>query len=216
MILYGSSLSPYVRKVIAYGSEKGIEFDIQPVGPGDPNPEFRKASPFGKMPGLADGDYYLADSSAIIHYLEAKHPEPALIPSDPELRGKCIWFEEFADTILAGCGAKMFFNRVVAPLFLKRQGDLAVADAAEREELPKVLDYIESVAPDGEGYLVGDTLTLADIAVAGPFANLQHLKVEIDPARWPKTVGFTKRILMRPSFAPLVARESAFQAKVAA
>ena len=39
------------------------------------------------MPGFADGDYYLADSSAIIHYLEAKHPDPEMIPADPELRG---------------------------------------------------------------------------------------------------------------------------------
>jgi glutathione S-transferase len=47
----------------------------------------------------------------------------------------------------------MFFNRIVAPVFLKRPGDLAAADAAEREELPRVLDYIESVAPEGRGYL---------------------------------------------------------------
>lgn len=216
MILYGSSLSPFVRKVLAYAGEKGINLDLQPTGIGDPNPEFRKASPFGKMPAFADGDFHLADSSAIIHYLEAKHPEPPLIPADPKLRGKCIWYEEFADTILAGCGAKMFFNRIVAPMFLKRPGDLAAADAAESDELPKVLDYIESVAPEGDGYLVGETLTLADIAVAGPFANLKHLNVQVDPARWPKTAAFTQRILSRPSFAPWIEREAAFLEKAAA
>jgi glutathione S-transferase len=216
MILYGSSLSPFVRKVLAYAGEKGIELDLQPTGIADPNPEFRKASPLGKMPGFSDGDFHLADSSAIIHYLEAKHPDPEMIPADPQLRGKTIWYEEFADTILAGCGAKMFFNRIVAPMFLKREGDLAAADLAEREELPKCLDYIESVAPDGEGYLVGDALTLADIAVAGPFANLKHLNVEIDAGRWPKTAAFTKRILSRPSFAPWIEREAAFLEKAAA
>ena len=216
MILYGSSMSPYVRKVLAYAGEKGIELDSQPLGIGDRSPDFRAASPFGKMPALSDGDFRLADSSAIIHYLEAKHPEPELIPADPQLRGKCIWYEEFADTILSGCGSKMFFNRIVAPVFLKRDGDLAAADAAEREELPKVLDYIESVAPDGDGYLVGDRLTLADIAVAGPFANLRHLKLELDEDRWPKTVAFTRRILARPSFEPWIAREAAFLSKVAA
>ena len=216
MILYGSSMSPYVRKVIAYAGEKGIDLDVQPVGIGDANPDFRKASPFGKMPGFTDGDYCLADSSAIIHYLEAKHPEPEMIPTDPRLRGRCIWFEEFADTILSGCGAKMFFNRIVAPVFLKRAGDLAAADAAERDELPKVLDYIESIAPEDGGYLVGDSLTLADVAVAGPFANLQHLNVELDGERYPKTVAFTRRILSRPSFAPWIAREAAFLEKVAA
>lgn len=216
MILYGSSMSPFVRKVLAYAAEKGIELDLEPIGLGDPNPEFRKASPFGKMPGFADGDYYLADSSAIIHYLEAKHPQPELIPSEPRLRGKCIWYEEFADSILAGCGGKMFLNRIVAPIFLKRPGDLAAADSAERDELPTILDYVESIAPEGDGYLVGGRLTLADIAIASPFANLRHLKVDLDGERWPRTIAFTQRILSRPSFAPWVAKEAAFLEKVAA
>jgi len=215
MILYGSSLSPFVRKVLAYAGEKGIELDVVPVGPGDPNPDFRAASPFGKMPGFADGDYRLADSSAIIHYLEAKHPDPALIPADPKLRGRTIWFDEFADTILASCGAKMFFNRVVAPRFLKRPGDQNVANAAEREELPPILDYLETVVPGEDGYLVGDGLTLADIAVAGPFANLTHLDLELDRKRHGRTFAYVERILARPSFANWIERETAFLAKTA-
>jgi glutathione S-transferase len=215
MILYGSSMSPFVRKVIAFAAEKDIELEVRAIGIGDQDPQFRKASPFGKMPALVDGDYHLADSSAIIHYLEARHPEPEMIPSNPELRGKCLWFEEFADTILSPCGAKMFFNRIVAPIFLKRPGDLAAAETAEKEELPKLLDYLESVIPEGDGYLVGDRLTLADIAIAGPFANLKHVKVGIDPDRWPRTLAFTDRILARESFAPWIARETAFLQKVA-
>lgn len=213
MILYGSSMSPYARKVIAYAAEKGIELDVRPVGIGDQDPEFRKASPFGKMPALVDGDYRLADSSAIIHYLEAKHPAPELIPGEPQLRGMCIWFEEFADTILSSCGSKMFFNRIVAPIFLKRPGDPAVADAAEREELPKLLDYVESVAPDGDGFLLGESLTLADIAVAGPFATFRHTKTQLDASRYPRTAAYVDRILARPSFAPWIERETAFLAR---
>ena len=216
MILYGSSLSPFVRKVLAFATEKGIELDVRPVGPGDQNPDFRAASPFGKMPALVDGDYSLADSTAIIHYLEAVQPEPALIPADAKLRGKTIWYDEFADTILAGCGAKMFFNRVVAPRFMNRPGDQAAADKAEREELPPILDYLETVVPGGDGYLVGDGLTLADIAVASPFANLTHLACDLDQARHPRTCAYVERILARPSFAPWIERETAFLAKTAA
>src|SRR3990170_6457911 len=65
MIVYGSSLSPFVRKVLAYASEKHIELELKPTGPGDP--DLRAASPFGKMPALSDGDFQLSDSSAIIH-----------------------------------------------------------------------------------------------------------------------------------------------------
>jgi glutathione S-transferase len=79
MILYGSSLSPYVRKVLAFAGEKGIELDLQPTGFPNHSPEYLAVSPFKKMPALRDGDYTLADSSAIIHYLEAKQPEPPLI-----------------------------------------------------------------------------------------------------------------------------------------
>ena len=212
MILYGSSLSPFVRKVLAYAAEKSIELDVVPLGP-EPNPDFRAVSPFRKMPALADGDYSLADSSAIIHYLEAKYPEPALIPADPELRGRTIWFDEFSDTILAACGAKMFFNRVVAPRLLKRPGDENAAATAERDELPPILDYLETVVPGDEGYLVGDSLTLADIAVASPFANLAHLDCELDPVRHGRTRAYVERILARPSFAPWIERETAFLAR---
>ena len=214
MILYGSTLSPFVRKVMAFAGEKGVQLDLQPTGFPDHVPDFCAASPFKKMPALQDGDFGLADSSAIVHYLEAKYPEPALIPAEPRARGQVIWFDEFADTILFGCGQKMFFTRIVSPYVLPRSGDLALAETAERDELPPILDYLERVAPDGDGYLVGDSLTLADIAVAGPFANLQHLGIEADAGRHPRTAAYVKRILARPSFSQWVERESALLAKV--
>ena len=208
MIIYGSSLSPFVRKVIAYAAEKAIELQIEPtgVGPGQQSEAFLAASPLRKMPALSDGDYRLADSSAIIHYLEAKVPDPELIPSDPQARGTVIWFDEFADTVLAACGAKMFFNRVVAPLFLKRDGDLEAADRAQQEELPPILDYLEQRVPDAGGFLVGDRLTLADIAVASPFANLDHLGCEIDARRHGRVAAYIGSILSRPSFSPWIER----------
>jgi glutathione S-transferase len=218
MILYGSSLSPYVRKVLACAGEKGIELELQPTGaaPGQPSAEFLEASPFRKMPALRDGDYTLADSSAIVHYLEAVHPDPALIPADPKLRGKTIWYEEFADTILFSCGAKIFFNLVVAPKFLGRPGDEEAARQAELNDLPPVLDYLEKVVPSGDGYLVGNSLTLADIAVASPFANFRHTNTRIDPERYPRTVAYVDRILARPSIAPWIEQETAILARFAA
>lgn len=215
MILYGSTLSPFVRKTAAFLREKGIDFELQPTGIPNPSPEFCAASPFKKMPAMVDGDYSLCDSSAIIHYVEAKYPEPPLIPAEPRARGKVIWFDEFADTIFFACGAKMFFNRIVAPRFMGREGDESVAQAAQQNELPPILDYIETVVPGSEGYLVGDRLTLADIAVAGIFANLQHLDIELDKGRHPKTVDYVQRILSRPSFAPLIEKEVAILERTA-
>jgi glutathione S-transferase len=216
MIVYGSSLSPYVRKVLAFGAEKGIELESRPVSPGAEDAEFRETSPFGKIPGFCDGDFALSDSSAIVHYLEAKFPNPALIPAEPRARGRTIWYDEFGDTILTGCGVKMFFNRLVAPRFLGRPGDPDVADKAEKEELPPILDYLERIVPDAGGFLVGESITLADISVAGPFANLAHLDVHPDPARYPRLVAYVDSILSRPSFAFWTARERAFLERTAA
>jgi glutathione S-transferase len=218
MIVYGSSLSPYVRKVIAFAAEKGIEVELQPTGsgPGQPSADFIATSPLRKMPALRDGDFTLADSSAIVHYFEAKHPQPALIPAEPELRGLTIWYEEFADTVLTACGAKMFFNRIVAPVFLKRTGDLDAADRAEREEFPPILDYLESIVPDPGAFLVAGKLTLADIAIASPFANFAHLGCEKDEARHGRVYAYVQSILSRPSFAPWIERENALLAKFAA
>lgn len=213
MIIYGSSLSPFVRKVLAFAGEKGVEVELQPTGFPNHSADYLAASPFKKMPALRDGDYTLADSSAIVHYLEAKQPDPVLIPTDAKLRGKAIWYDEFADTILVACGTKIFFNRIVAPRFMGRAGDEEAAKQAELNDLPPILDYLEKVVPDDGGYLVGDKLTLADIAVAGPFANFRHTQTNVDPQRYPRTVAYVDRILARPSFAHWVERETAFLEK---
>ena len=215
MILFGSSFSPYVRKVLVIAAEKGIELEVRAVGVGDRDPEFRAASPLGKMPALVDGDYRLADSSAIVHYLEALVPTPALIPAEAKARGRTIWYEEFADTVLMSCMAKIFFNRVVAPVFMKRAGDLAVADGAERNELPPLLAYLEGTVPD-DGFLVGDALTLADIAVASPLGNMPYMNCLMDAQRYPRLSAYLERILGRASFRAYLDRELGYLKKVGA
>ncbi len=212
MIVYGSSFSPFVRKVLAYLTEKGLSADLVAVGFNDPNPNFRVASPFGKMPGLSDGDFAISDSTAIITYLETKHPEPALMPATPESRARTVWYEEFADTILVATMGKIFFNRFVAPRFLGQPGDQALADAAEKDEIPPLFNYLEAIVP-ASGFLVDDRLTVADLAVASPFVNLAHVGVDVDGGAHPKLLAYLNGILGRPSFAPIIEQEMAFAAR---
>jgi len=209
MIVYGSSLSPFVRKVLVFAAEKGIEVENKPLPPGTDDPDFLAASPFRKIPALSDGDFAISDSSAIVAYLDALKPEPNLIPAEPRARARTIWYDEFMDTVLFDCGRKMFFNRIVGPKLFGVPGDMAAADKAEREELPPLLAYLESVIP-ASGFLVEDRLTLADIAVACPFVNFHHLKIVIDPATYPKLSRYVGALLARPSIAPLLERESDF------
>ena len=219
MIVYGSTLSPFVRKVVAFAAEKGLELEVQAAGLGRGGPEFGETSPFGKVPGFRDPgaddgrDFVISDSTAIVTYLEARYPEPGLIPTAPIARARTIWFDEFADTLLMAAGLKIFFNRFVAPKVLKRPGDEAAADAAIAHDLPPLYDYLERVIP-ASGFLVEDRITLADIAVAGPFVNFGHVGCPVDPARWPRVADYVAAILARPSFAAVVAREQRFVASL--
>jgi glutathione S-transferase len=206
MIVYGPSASPFVRKVLAYAHEKGIAIERKMASPTEPrDADFAAASPYGKIPAFKDGDFLISDSSAIIASLEAKHPQPVLIPAEPKARARVVWFDEFADTLLASAVQPIFFNRVVAKL-LVRPADLAAADRVEKEELPKHYRYLESVLPPS-GFLVGDKLTLADISVATMLANLDHLGIGPKAADYPKAAKFAATMLARPSFKGFIEAE---------
>ncbi len=207
MLIHGSSLSPFVRKTMAFANEKGLTFENKVGRPGQPDPEFLECSPFKKIPGFQDGDFRISDSTAIITYLEAKYPDPNLIPAEPQARARTIWFEEFADTIFVAAAGKIFFNLIVGPRFMGVESDLAAVEKATTEEMPPVLDYLEKIAP-ASGYLIEDRLTLADIAVASPFANLIH--AGFDFSRWPKAKAWADTILARPSFEAVIAKERGF------
>lgn len=209
MILLGASVSPFVRKVLVVGAEKGITFEHRPTNPRtSDDPDYLAASPFRKIPALKDGDYTLADSTAIIHYLEAKVANPPVIPAEARARGKAIWFEEVADTILSVPVSKVFVNRVIMPVFLSMPGNEAEVTEAVTTTLPPMLSYLESIAP-ASGFLVGDSFSIADISVVSVLINLSLGKVDVDPATYPKLMAYYGRVTARPSFAKLIAGDRA-------
>jgi glutathione S-transferase len=210
MILYGLPTSPFSRKVLAFAAQKGIALEScaqkldWPTGAFDP--AFLECSPFRKVPALRDGDFMIADSSAIITYLDALHPLPNLIPLEPRVRARVIWFEEYADTMLAPTVSKIFANRVFFKRFLGREGDHGVALKAEGEELPPMLEYLEAEL-NTRAFLVDERLTLADIAVVASLANLRHHDYPLD--RWPRVAAYSKRLLAQSCFAGGLAKERA-------
>ena len=207
MIIHGSRPSPFVRKVIVFASEKGISIEVQPAGFGRGAEGYLKGSPFGKIPALEDGDFLLCDSTAIITYMDALHPEPNLIPTEARARARTIWYEEFGDTVVQAAGQKIFFNRAVAKA-LKREPDLAAADRAEADEMPKIYDYLESEMPTS-GWLIEDRFTLADLAAASPIINVGYVSDQLTADRWPKVAAWLAQVKARPSVADALAAEAA-------
>ncbi|WP_225008533.1 MULTISPECIES: glutathione S-transferase family protein [Novosphingobium] len=214
MKLYGALISPFVRKIAVVATEKGISWELARGGPGSGDPDFLAASPLGKIPAIDDDGFTLADSSAIALYLDAKYPEPRLIPQDPQGLGRVMFFDEFGDTVLGGAGLKVLFNRLVGPKLLKVGGDEAVAAQGEAE-LPRWTDWLESVVPS-EGWLMGADFTLADISVAALFRSIEYVGLGIDAAARPKTAAWYERVKARPSWAAVAEQEDAFAKRIMA
>src|SRR5512139_2321261 len=167
----GVNASPFVRKVRVSLAEKKIPYDLVPVFPGGADEEFRKLSPLGKIPAFKDGDKGFSDSSIICAYLEKTHPSPSLYPSDPYEYARALWFEEYADSAMVSViGPKIFFQKIVAPRFFNREPNLESVEKAVQEDLPPLLEYLESQLT-GE-YLAGDQLSIGDIAVCSMLVNL--------------------------------------------
>jgi glutathione S-transferase len=219
LTIYGSTVSPFVRKVRVVMAEKGLEYSIDPVSPFRAPPEFRDISPLGRIPAFRDSDLpepnHLCDSSVICDYLEHKYPSPALYPSDPYQRARALWFEEYADSILAETtGRGFFFERIVKKI-LKSETDEAVCQATLTQKLPPLFDYLDGQI-GGNEYLCGGAFSIADIAVATMLVNFEHAGGEVDAARWPKLAAYVKRIHARPSFNACIAEERPFIERVRA
>lgn len=206
MIIHGARPSPFVRKVIVFAAEKGIDVEVQAAGFGRGADGYLKGSPFGKIPALEDGDFLLCDSTAIITYMDALRPGTEMIPADPRARARTIWYEEFGDTVVQPVGQKIFFNRAVAKR-LKREPDLAAAAAAEAEEMPAIYAYLEGILPES-GWLVEDRFTLADLAAACPIINVGYVSDGLSADRWPKVAAWIARVTARPSVAAALEAEA--------
>lgn len=214
MKLYGALLSPFVRKVAVILAEKGIAYEMARGGPGSTDAEFLACSPLGKIPAMDDGGFKLADSTAIAIYLDAQYPEPRLIPDDARLRGKAVFWDEFADTVLSASGLKILFNRLVGPKLLKVGGDEAIAVQGEAE-LPRWIDWLESVVPD-EGWLVGEEFSLADIAVASIFRTLAYVGHGVDSSARPRTAAWYARVVARPAWLAVAEKEQPIAQRILA
>lgn len=206
--LIGANISPFVRKVRVVLAEKGLSYDHDPMIPVGVSDEYRRLHPLGKIPTLTDGDKVIPDSSAICVYLERLQPDPALYPSDGYELSRAVWFEEFADAGLINGTIVLFQERLLGPVFFKRDGDEAKVKEALETTIPPLFDYLERELGDSD-WLVGNRYGIADLAVGTQFVNFAHGKGEVDAARWPKLAAYVERLHTRPSFKAIIEEEKA-------
>lgn len=213
MTLYGAPLSPFVRKVEIFLQLKGIECARNPVTPFALPEGYERINPLRRIPALEIDGRHLADSAVICRFLEDLYPEPALIPAEPWHKARTGWLEKFADYELApAITATAFRHRVL----LKSMGtayDEAAIAAALAERTPPLYGYLDEQI-GARAFLVGDRLTLADIAIVSQFMNASFGGESPDPGRWPRLAGYLARHLASEPFAALLAHHQRLVARM--
>ncbi|HZX16219.1 MAG TPA: glutathione S-transferase family protein [Pseudomonas sp.] len=216
LTVYGAPLSPFVRKVRLFLAEKNLDYQLEIILPFGQPAWYRDMSPLGRIPAMKDGDFSLADSSVICQYLDDKHPDQSnLLGQNAEQRAQVRWLEKYADYELAPlCTFTVFRNRALKPSM--GQGcDEAAVQKALHEKLPAHFDYLEKTLGSAQ-YLVADSLTLADLALACQLINMQHGDEQLDAQRWPNLSAHYARITARDSVQAVLPGELKMLAKMAA
>ena len=200
--VHGTVLSPWVRRLIAAIEEKGAEYELVNVVPlGDPDPEFLKISPLGKIPVLEANGQFLPDSLAACNLLDSMHPSPLLFPADAWKRSWMLWLCDFLATgVFSKVEAPLFIQRFINPNFRSEEPDQSIVQAA-LDAIPYHFNYLEEqLRNTGGPYFLGEEISLADITAGSIFVNFKHAGEDIDPQNWPLLSAHVERTHNRPSF----------------
>ena len=215
LVIYGSPVSPFVRKVAACCIEKDVKFEIDAVNVFDPPEWFLDISPMKRIPVLRDRSIAeegvegtVADSSAICGYLEKKHPEPALYPDHPYAHGRVLWIEEYADSNLAAIGGLGIFRPIYFSMMQGKEPDLDTAREAWRSKMPPIFDYLQASLGQND-YFENGELSIADITVACCMMQIA-LVANLDLDGWPELAAHQERMRARDSIAGPFAKAEKF------
>ena len=199
MELHQFKHSAFCEKVRLVLAVKGMEVTLVEVVPGLGQLELFRLSGQRQVPVLVDGSEVIADSTEIALHLEKRHPLPALLPTDSQRRSQVLLLEDWADTALASSCRRALLQAAATNAKLRtallpeatpsslRQlvgalpGGLmgSVTDTLgsllaplEARQLHRNLEQLSALVVSS-GHLVGDQLSLADLAVVAQLSLLR-------------------------------------------
>lgn len=155
--IHSFPLSGHSHRAVLFANLAGISHDVITVDLGSgahKQADFLAMNPAGQVPVIEDGETIISDSNAILIYLARKYA-PAYMPTDPVGEAEVQKFLTLAAGELAfGPAAARLINVFKAPL----DKDFTHATAA------KVLGKLDAHL-EGRSWLVGETPTIADVAI---------------------------------------------------
>ena len=180
--LCGFAASNYYNKVKLALLEKGVPFSEELAWVGETD---LAASPLGKVPYLKTDEGALCESTVMLEYIEAKYPQPALLPADPfaaaKVRELLRYLELHLELVARNLYPEAFFGGKISDSAKEKTAQQLEKNIAAFAKLARFSPYV-----------AGDRFTLADCAA------IVHL---------PLVSGATKIIYGRDFLADLPVRD---------
>jgi glutathione S-transferase len=214
--LHGSPISNYYNKAKLALLEKGIPFTEQYAGtPGSStsDPAVFDSSPLGKIPFITTEQGPLCESQAILDYIEARWPQPPLLPADAYAAAKVRELTTFIDWHL-----EIAVRQLYGSAFF---GAPALGDARKesvRKQLVGSIAAFKRLAKFSP-FVAGDTFTQADCAAFNnlPLVGMASKAIygeDLLQAAGVDYKPYVKMVGERPSAQKVVADRKAAQAKL--
>ncbi|MBN3899493.1 MAG: glutathione S-transferase family protein [Nostoc sp. NOS(2021)] len=205
LTFYYSPISPNSRRVWITLLEKGLEFELVEIKVDGEQfkPDFLAINPFHHIPALVDDGFNVVESLAILDYLEAKYPTPAMLPKDAK------------DLAIARIVQLVTVNELLPatstflPQFLGLPGGDPEKIEKAQQKIAIVLKFFENLLDD-RPYFASHNLTLAEV-VAGTVVNVLP-SVGISLSDYPKLNAWRDRLIVRPSWQATEATPEAIEA----
>ena len=195
LVLHQFRHSPYCLKVRMALAAKKLEYRTVEITPAIGQIDVFQKTGQKKLPVLFDKETTIHDSSSIIRHLEKIETVPKLIPESLKEASQAQIIENWADTTLAKSIKIVFLEELtknpilISSLFANKVSDSmqkllmniptkivnqisGLINQKEKESLKQNLQYLSNLI-DQENFLIGEKLSIADIAVASHLSLLK-------------------------------------------
>jgi maleylpyruvate isomerase len=178
-----------------------VEVDLRAAASEQVKPEYRAVNPQGLVPALVIEDTTVAQSLAIIEYLDEVYPEPPLLPRSPVDRARVR-----AMALAVACDMHPLNNlRILNYLRSQLGHDEDTVNAWYRHWIAVGFSGLEQearrVSRDGQ-YMFGSSVTIADIYIVPQMYNARRFKCDLEP--YPTLRSICAHLESLPAFAKAV------------
>jgi maleylpyruvate isomerase len=175
-----------------------VEVDLRAPASDQQKPQYRAVNPQALVPALVVEDTTIAQSLAIIEYLDEVYPEPPLLPRSPVNRARVR-----AMALAVACDMHPLNNlRVLNYLRAPLGHDEETVNAWYRHWIAVGFGGLEQEArrATGDGrHMFGQSVTIADIYIVPQMFNARRFKCDVEP--YPTLRGICAHLESLPAFA---------------